>query len=452
MNEKKISNISITLTIFLFSLIILFEYSDQNMLNPLLNTLLFEFFHDINNVTPLGWVNFTFTILSAISMIIAGILADITTRKKICFTAAILYSIFSILTFFTPQDSMGYHFYFITRALNGIGIGAVIPTIFSMIGDLVTSEKRTTYFGYITISMLLGQMVGLSLGSSMTNSWRFAYLITGSINLILAFCLLFIKEPKRGAGEKELQNLILEGAEYRFKWKKEDLKKIWSNRSNFWLIMNFIDTFPGSIILFLIFKYMEDIHNIHEEIVNIVIIFVAVVSIFGPYLFGRLGDILFRKNKRAKVEIALFCNIFPIIFFVIFLKLDFILPENFNISQISSNPYLILTILMISVAMFINQGVGPNWYSSLTDINLPEHRGTMVSFASFTDLIGRSLGPLIASFIATIFGITYAMWSSVIFWIINVFFWIPVFFNIEKDLDNVHIILEQRAKELSNLK
>ncbi|MHA1341627.1 MAG: MFS transporter [Promethearchaeota archaeon] len=446
--KKRFSNISLSLTILLFFLILMFGYADQNMLSPLLNTLLLEFFNNTQNVTPMGWITFTFTILSAISMIIAGILADITTRKKICFAASIIYGFFSILTYFTPIGNSGYIFYFITRALNGIGMGAIVPTIFSLMGDLVPADKRSTYFGYITMSMLIGQMFGISLASSLTHSWRIAYLFMGSVNLVLAFCLLLIKEPKRGMQERELQQLILEGAEYRFKWKKGDLRKIWSNKSNFWLIINFIDTFPGSIIIFLIFKYMEDIHNVHEEVVNVMIIFVAIFGVIGIYLFGRLGDMFFKKNPRAKVQIALFCNIFPIIFVFIFLNLDFYLPSGLSFSEIISNPYVLTLIAMITIAMFINQGVGPNWYSSLTDINLPEHRGTMISFASFMDLIGRSLGPLIASYIATIWGISAGMWSSIIFWFINVAFWIPVFFTIKGDLDNIHLTLEKRAEEM----
>ncbi|MHA1872149.1 MAG: MFS transporter, partial [Promethearchaeota archaeon] len=335
-----------------------------------------------------------------------------------------------------------------TRAFNGLGIGAIVPTIFSLVGDLVPKERRSTSFSYITIAMLIGQMMGLAIASIFTTEWRSIYLILGLSNLGVTFLILTIKEPKRGSAEEELKEVILEGAEYNFKWKKEDLKELWANKSNFWLVVNFIDTFPGSIIIFLIFKYMEDLHNMKEEPVTIMIFLVAIFGAIGTYIFGRLGDVIFKKDRRGKVAVALFCNIFPIIFVIIFLELKFWLPDNATLGDVFQNRGALTAIIMIVITMFINQGVGPNWYSSLTDINLPEHRGTMISFASFMDMIGNAVGPLIGSYIATKLDITAAMWSANIFWIINVLLWVPVFFYIEKDLDRMHNILEERAEEL----
>jgi MFS family permease len=98
--------------------------------------------------------------------------------------------------------------------------------------------------------------------------------------------------------------------------------------------------------------------------------------------------------------------------------------------------------------MFINQGVNPNWYSSLADINLPEHRATMVSLASVMDMIGNALGPLIASYVATLWGLKTAMWSVLIFWVVNIFFWLPVLAHIRNDLGRVHSVLSERAVQM----
>ncbi len=63
----------------------------------------------------------------------------------------------------------------------------------------------------------------------------------------------------------------------------------------------------------------------------------------------------------------------------------------------------------MAAALFVNQGVNPNWYGTLTDINLPEHRATMISLASVMDLAGNALGPLVASYAATLWGLRTAM-------------------------------------------
>jgi MFS family permease len=277
-----------------------------------------------------------------------------------------------------------------------------------------------------------------------------AYLMVGVTGLILAFGLLRVSEPKRGAQEEELRDLIVEGAEYRFRFAKKDFRNIWSNRSNFWLIINFIDVIPGAILIFLIFKYMKEIHNMEASSVNFVILMVIIAGAFGALVFGRIGDWGFEKDKRAKAQIALLCNALPILFMIFFLSADFWIPDGASLSQTLAIPGVWTLIITIVAAMFINQGVNPNWYSCLTDINLPEHRATMISFASIMDLVGQAIGPLFASYVATIWGLKTAMWSVLVFWVFNILLWLPVIAYIRGDLSHVQRTLEGRALEMKD--
>ncbi len=444
--RKSISKLALRLTLVVFCGILMVGFADQSMLGPLLNPLMEDFFQDTSQVVPLGWVSFVFTILSAISMIIAGILADRKSRKTICLAGCLIYGGFSVLTILVPHGQAGYVFFFITRALNGIGIGAIVPTIFSMVGDSVSANRRSISFAYISLAILVGRMSGFMIAGSSGDRWRLAYFMLGVINLILAMGLLWIREPRRGSQEEELRHLILEGAEYRFKISRENIKFIWSNRSNFWLVMNFVDAIPASIIIFLIFKYLKDIHNMGSDIINLTIIVVAVLGGAGTLIFGKLGDWGFKKDKRAKVVIALFCNAVPIVFMIGFLSLDFRIAEGTSLKGVLELPVVWMLMGLIGVAMFINQGVSPNWYSTLTDINLPEHRATLISIASFMDIMGYALGPLIGSYLATSWGIRTAMWSVLLFWMLNVGLWLPILFHIKKDWIRTHDCLKQRAR------
>lgn len=450
--RRKIAKISGGLTILLFVLLMMLDFMDQNMLSPLLNPLLIDFFNDISRTVPLGWVQSVFTILSAISMIFAGIFADRGSRKKICFIGSITYSFFSIITIFCPSGQTGYVFFFITRALNGIGIGLIIPTVFSLMADIADPKKRGMVFGFINLAMIIGQMGGLIIAGLLegaTGNWRTPYFFVGIVNFVLAFALIFVKEPKRGSQETELKKLMLEGAEYRFKFTREDFKVMWTNKSNFWLIVNFVDCFPSGIIMFFIFKYMEDFHNVQENVMTIILLGALIFGGLGTVLIGILGDKLYQKDKRSKVLLALICNAFPVFLFIGFLSFDYSLPDNVTIGEAFAVPQLTISTILLVLLMFVNQGVSPNWYSSLTDINLPEHRATMIGLASFMDMIGRSLGPLIGVYIADYYGgIMAAMWAGVGFWILNIVLWLPVFRYIKGDLNNVHLTLEKRALEM----
>lgn len=448
MKRKELSKAAGRFTLSLFLAILVFEFADQALLSPLINPLLFDFFSDSSRILPLGWVSFTFTILSAVSMMAAGILADRTSRKRICLVGCLIYGTFSALTILTPQGEAGYVFFFITRALNGIGIGAVLPAIFSMVGDTVESKKRATAFGFVTLAILGGRMAGFLVAGSFAGEWRTAYFCLGVTNLILAFGLLVVREPRRGIQEVELQELILEGAEYRFRLTKKNFQAIWANKSNFWLIINFIDVFPSSILLFLIFKYMKDLHNMDAEAVNAVIFLSFLAGSLGALTFGRLGDRLFEKDRRAKAGLALFCNGFPIIFMWMFLSAKFWIPDGASLSEALTSPGVGLVVAAVAAAVFINQGVSPNWYSTLTDINLPEHRATIISLASLLDMIGNALGPLFASLIASTWGLKTAVRTILFFWGANIILWFPVLLFIRGDLDNIHRVLGERAAEM----
>jgi MFS family permease len=193
---------------------------------------------------------------------------------------------------------------------------------------------------------------------------------------------------------------------------------------------------------------MKDIHNMDAAAVNAAILVVVLAGALGALAFGRLGDWGYRKDRRAKVIVALVCNAFPIIFMILFLGSKVRIPAGATVSQALAVPGTWPLILTIAAAMFINQGVNPNWYGSLADINLPEHRATVISLASVMDLIGNALGPLIASYIATLWGLRAAMAAVLVFWAANVLFWIPVLVHIRGDLNRVHGVLSERAAEM----
>ena len=428
--------------------ILAFDFADQGLIGPLLNPLLGDFFGRTDDVVPLGWVTFCVTILSAAAMIFSGWRTGRKPRVKTAAIGAFIYAAASLLTALTPHGRAGYPFFLAARAANGVGIGLVIPAVFALAGDVVRPSRRASAFGIMSMAMIVGRLAGFAAGGALQDAWRTAYLLSGAVNAALALALFFVREPVRGGGEDELGEALSAGAEYAFRLKKRDVKLIWSSRSNLWLIVNFIDVLPGSIILFLIFKYMEERHGVGAGAVNAALVAVAAAGALGAVVFGRLGDWGFRRDKRARVWTALACNAVPIGFMLLFLGSRVNASPGAGIAATLSSPGMAGLILTVAAAMFINQGVNPNWYASLTDVNLPEHRAAMISAASVVDLAGNALGPLVASYLATIRGVQAAMASVVVFWALNVVLWFPVLAHIRADLRRVHDILGERASEM----
>jgi len=429
--------------------LLVFNFADQSLQSPLLNPLLADFFGQTDNLVPLGWVTFVFTVLSAIATIAAGLLADHVSRLRLCLAGTAVYGLIGVLTVLVPHGRAGFAVFFLARSLAGVGIGLIVPAVFSLIPDLVAAGRRATAFGVLSVAMLAGRMTGFLAGGALGGQWRFAYALIGAVNLVLAGLLLRRREPARGSREPELEAAIAAGAVYRFRWTRKDFAALGAAPSNAWLIFNFLDVIPGSIVLFLIFKYMKDVHNMDAAAVNVAVVGVFVAGAAGALVFGRLGDAWFRRDRRARVWTALICNAAPAAIMIPFLASKARVPEGAGVAATFAAPGVIVLVFWVAAAMFINQGVNPNWYGALTDVNLPEHRPAMISFATVMDMAGNALGPLCASYLATRYGIRTAMAAVLAFWVLNIFLWLPVCAFIRRDLLRVHAILTERAAAMA---
>ncbi len=431
------------------ALLLVFNFADQSLQSPLVNPLLADFFGLTTDIVPLGWVAFVFTLFSAIATVAAGLLADRVSRLRLCLAGSLTYGLIAVSSVLIPHGRAGFTAFFLARALAGFGIGLIIPSVFALASDLVAAGRRSTAFGVLSVAMLAGRMAGFIAGGALGSNWRTAYAVIGAINLALAAVLVSLREPARGIQEPELREAILAGAVYRFRWTRKDAAALRAAPSNAWLIFNFLDVIPGSIVLFLIFKYMKDVHNMEAASVNAAVIGVFIAGAAGAVVFGRVGDLWFRRDRRARVWTALLCNAVPVVFMIPFLASRVWIPDRAGVGETFAVPGAIGLAAWIAAAMFLNQGVNPNWYGALTDVNLPEHRAAMISFASVMDLAGNALGPLSASYLATKFGLRTAMAGVLAFWVLNVFLWLPILSHIRRDLDRVHTILSGRAAELN---
>lgn len=435
-NSKNIPILSIILFITIVTLI----SSISNMISPNL-LIISNYFGFGGNTTPLGILTFSFTILTGIAMLIFGFLADKIIRKWIVFIGTIIFSIFSFITIFIPPDLNGYFLFLFLTIMTGIGYGALIPCIFSLIGDIISQEDRSKGFSFFSISSLIGMVVGTGLATFLGNiDWRISYSIIGIAGFISALLFIFFQEPSR-AGRDYSYMLEKDALEYTYRIKFSDLKVIFKKKANIWLIINFVDTIPTGIILFLLFAYMEDYHGISSDVTLIYLILILLATLIGTIVFGFIGDKQFKKgSKKARVKLALLGNIIPIPFIFIALIIPFRAPDLI--------PGILIWLILFMIGIFINGAVNGNWYATVVDLNLPEHRGTVLATSNFFDIIGRAIGPLIGSIFADTFGFVYGMLISIFFWILIPFFWIGVLKNIVPEMDVTEKIFTERLESL----
>jgi MFS family permease len=432
------------LSLVIFIVITTIINSVQQMIPPNLLSIS-NYFGFEGDTAPLGVLTFTFTIISGIAMVIFGYLADKLVRKWLVLGGVFVYSFFAALIFLVPGTPNGFRLFYILITLSGAGFGAAVPSVFSLIADIIRQEDRSKGFSFFSIANLMGMMVGIVLSTFLGQlNWKLPYLIIGIVGLVSAGLMVKFQEPPRLGGAIDVEN----PPEISYRIKKEDLPIIFSKKSNIWLILNFVDTIPTGIILFLIYTFMKTEHNMPESLTLVFLAFILISTLIGTIVFGYVGDNLFKLGyKKARVQLALIANIVPIPFVFIALLIPFRMSDEATIADIFRNSGALLMLVLMVIGLFINGAVNGSWYATVVDLNLPEHRGTVLATANFFDILGKSLGPLIASFITDTYGILAGMTSSIFAWILLPFFWISLWRNCEKDMANVDSTILNRISK-----
>ncbi len=434
-NSKKMPLLSIVLFVLIITLI----NSVSNMISPNL-LVISSYFGFGGDTAPIGVLTFSFMIFTGIAMLIFGYLADKIVRKWIVFSGTLVFSIFSLFTITVPSGIIGYSVFFFLTILTGIGYGALIPSIFSLMGDMVSSEDRSKGFSFFSIASFFGIVFGSALATyAGSPDWRFPFLVIGIVGILASLLFLLFKEPSRLGKD----HAFVDAVDYSYRIKLSDVRIIFKKKANVWLVVNFVDTIPTGIILTLLYAYMEVYHGITADVTVLIFLIILVSIILGTVVFGYIGDKQFKKgNKKARVLLALFGNIVPIPFLFAALIIPFNPPNLF--------PGFLIWIVLFSIGMFTNGAVNGNWYATVVDLNLPENRGTVLATSNFFDIIGRAIGPLIGTIIADMFGFVIGMMISIFFWVFIPFFWIPVLKNVVREIESTEKIFDERIKSLTN--
>jgi len=416
-----------------------------------------------------------FVLISAFFALLWGYYTDRINRKGVIMVGALSWTIGMILT----AISNSYIMLVFSRIASGAGLGCVLPVGYSIISDAIPPEERSGWFGTLAILSSISNGAGQGLSSFLGPilTWRFPFLLLSGISVIIVIILFFVKIPQRGASEDELLELVELDLEYSYRISKKDLKTIINKKSNRYLIIQgFFSIVPGTILVYfttsmLVLQYFNQIPiEIRLQTATIFAGMIGIGYILGNSVFARLGDVLFRRNKKNRVRLATICLILSIPFaLILLLSLRPINPGDLNITYPSSIPteelfsYIFLTIGEIFVAyptyiiffifalMASMLGAGPvaNRNAVMIDVNMPEHKGTAASFFKLSEQSSKGITLLLSYTLISLLGGTFnMMFLSIFFWIPAAIYWILASRSVEKDMTFKSRILSER-KQLS---
>jgi MFS family permease len=436
------------------------------------------------------------TLVSGAFTFVFGYMSDKRSRKQLLLIGGGIWAISCLMFSFSPNII----FMFIFRISASAGLGSVTPVVFSLLSDMFPSEKRSNSFAWWSLATLIGGLAGggialafnrinfqgispewetwnleqkmIALASAFpaeVQLWRSPFLLVGILGIAFAGLLLLVKEPKRGARDKQLRNVLAnDELRYSYTIRRSDLKQIWTIKSNFWLIFNFLDVVvSGFFIANLVLYIQGEMRFSFTEILDIgyvlcLVLPAVLLGLFGQFYFAKLGDKKVQAGDPAgRVKVAIMGGILHIPFFVMaFLISPFKGNESFffGLLQVPDWAFwigMVIAGLVLGIGLMWSFAIAPNWYASLIDVNLPEHRSTMIATASLLDTIGRSFGSIMGGIFISYFDtITYYSISTSIIWMTLIFggisgiMWIPIYKYCNKDFTHIQELLASRAKEL----
>ncbi|MBA4495389.1 MDR family MFS transporter [Paenactinomyces guangxiensis] len=158
---------------------------------------------ELGGLQLISWVFAVYLLTSTVTTPIYGKLADLFGRRVIFTFGAGLFLIGSMLS--GLSQTMHQLIWF--RAVQGIGAGAILPTTFTIVGDIYPYEERAKVQGLFSsiwgISGLIGPLVGGFLVDYV--SWRWIFYLIVPFALISTILLwLFLKEENTREQERKV--------------------------------------------------------------------------------------------------------------------------------------------------------------------------------------------------------------------------------------------------------
>jgi MFS transporter, Spinster family, sphingosine-1-phosphate transporter len=406
-------------TIFVFIALAAFDNIIIGLFPPLFQYIA----KDLNvGIAKLGSISAANILVTAVSSVYWGYLSGRFKRKRLIMVGTVIW----VLSVFLTSISQSYIQLLIFQMLTGIGLGCIASIGFSVLTDYIPYGKRGLILSLWGMAQGLGGIAGSLLASlTATNtSWRWPFEIVGFIGLFLILLYFFVDEPTRGQSDPELKRLIKNGYSYNYIIELKQLLPVLVKGSNMYLFLQafFMNISTGSLIwlptLFII-KIQQQGYSIQTAMITSGFLY-AIFQLGGmaSAYFGHLGDRLQKKTYKGRAYLTAFFVFFtmPLYILMFFIPMDNLLLPNDNHAlsiliqlgkQLFTNPWMALLFVLSFLASAAQSANTPNWLALITDVNLPEHRGTVFSVANLCNSLGRTIGNIGVGVLLSLVAIRY---------------------------------------------
>lgn len=354
-------------------------------------------------------------LVTAVTAVGWGYAGDSRTRKPLLFWGTIIWAGGSLMSA-TATTFWMLAFWQIVVA---VGLGSIASVGFSIISDFVGPRRRGLAMSFWGLSQGIGTLVGGLLGSQLgADDFRIPLVVIAIAGFIFALLYLTTYEAPRGFREPELAALYASGGDYEYRIHRAQIPELLRRRTNLWLILQGLtaQVAYGSIIWIPLLYQQKVIAEGYgpETGTKVGGLFAAIFTIGALFsiLFGHLGDRLQRRSPRGRAVLSAVGILGAVPLFLVFFWVPLrglevtegagtltLLAE--VLESVVTNPWAGLAFLSAVAAIALTSADSPNWFALISDVNLPEHRGTVFGLGNFTNGVGRSIGAALTASVAS---------------------------------------------------
>ena len=353
-----------------------------------------------------GLVTALVILVAAVTAVGWGFYGDRNQRKPLLFWATLLWCI-GLLAVTRSRSLVDLAWW---SVLVGIGLGAIASVGFSVISDFVAPRRRGLAMSFWGLSQGTGGFFGILVGGVLgADEWRTPFVGLALAGIGVAVLYLTTVDVPRARAEPELAAALAAGGTYEFRIEKSDVARLLHTRTNRWLILQGLTAqlAYGSLI-WVPLLYQSKVQAEGYDLATataVGAVFGAIFQIGGvtSILWGHLGDRFQVRTARARAILSMIGILGAIPFFVGFFFVPLTglkIPTGqgsiaivvATLASVVTNPYAATAFMLSVVALVFTSADSPNWYALISDVNLPEHRGTAFGLGNLSNGISRTLG------------------------------------------------------------
>ncbi len=360
----------------------------------------------------LGFISAVSILVVALTSVLWGYWGDRGGRKRLLLFGTLIWSTAMLLT----GLSQSYTQLFVFQLITAVGIGCISAVGFSVISDFISPTRRGLALSFWGLSQGGGGGAGAMLGGLLgANYWPLPFFVVAGAGFLFAVLYLFTLEPQRGRSEPELASVYASGKTYKHHIAWSQIRYILTKRSNIWLIIQaFLATIAyGSLIwmprLFIAKLEYQGYSLETATMSGNLLSLLFQTGFYFAILAGHLGDRWERRRPGGRAVLSMIATLAAIPFQItlFFIPLyGLFLPEQggvigvtiFTLLSIFTNPWVATAFIVALIAVAFSSADIPNRNALLTDVNLPEHRGTIVGLLNIAVGAGIAIGNAVAGF------------------------------------------------------